>query len=187
MIFLPFVALLAAAQAAPHPVGGLDPRLARPGELDSVLDEYDRLCLAAPFARAAHEAAVRRSAWHFRPASNPPDGALANESARAYAFFRDTGRLPQCNLDTATGRPAPRAQIIARIEALLLRRLGTAPPRTEAAGAIFWQWPDEQPDRIVRLYLMRRPGDDPRQLSLTLQKWPAAAARGATTVQEPPR
>ena len=183
MTLLALVALLAAAQAAPHSVGGLDAQLARTGELDSVLAEYDLLCLAAPFDRAAHEADVRRSAWRFRPAPDPPEGAVANQATRGYAFFRDTGRLPQCNLDAATSRAAPAALIVARIEALLARRLGAAPPRRAVAGAIFWQWPGE-PNSTIRLYLMRRPGDDPRQLSLTLQKWPTALATNGATTQE---
>ena len=182
-MILPVMALAAALQAQPRPVDGLDPRLMRVGELDAALAEYDRLCLAAPFDRATHLAAVRRSDWRFRPAPNPPEGALTHQASRGFAFFRDAGRLPQCNLDTATSRAAPAALSVERVEALLARRLGAVPARRQTATAIFWQWPGE-PERTLRLYLMRRPGDDPRQLSLTLQKWPAALARDGAAAQE---
>ncbi len=183
-MILPVLAMAAALQAQPRPVDGLDPRLVRTADIDAVLAEYDRLCLAAPFDRAVHQAAAHRSAWRFRPGPNPPAGALTHQAARGFAFFSDTGRLPQCNLDTAISRAVPGAVTVSRIEALLLRRLGAVPSRRETANAIFWQWPAE-PDKVVRLYLMRRPGDDPRQLTLTLQRWPAALARDGATAQDP--
>jgi hypothetical protein len=181
------LAALAATQAQPRPVGGLEPRIVRASDLDGAIAEYDRLCLAAPFDRAAYEAGIRASGWRFRPASGVPEGASAYESARGYALFRGaapTGRsLPQCNLDTATGRPQPRDLIVARIEARLARRLGSVPPRRDANGSPFWQWPAEA-GKVARLYLMRRPGDDPRQITLTLQKWPADLAGGGATPRE---
>lgn len=182
MILLSLLALLA-AQAQPRPVGGLDPRMVRANDLDSAIGEFDRLCLAAPFDRAAYEAGFRASRWRFRPAAGVPEGASAYESGRGYAFFRGAapgGRsLPQCNLDTAIGRAQATGLIVARIEARLARRLGSVPPRREANGSPFWQWPAEA-GTVARLYLMRRPSDDPRQITLTLQKWPAdLAAEGA--------
>lgn len=182
-MILPVLALAGALQVQPRPVDGLDPRLMRPGGIDAALAEYDRLCLADPFDRAAHVAAVRRSSWRFRPAPNPPEGALTHQAVRGFAFFRDTGRLPQCNLDTATDRAVASPLIVARIEAMLAGRLGAVPARRVTATAIFWQWPGE-PDKSVRLYLLRRTGDDPRQLSLTLQKWPATLARDGVAAQE---
>lgn len=190
MIVLPLLALVAAVQAQPRPAEGLDPRMVRAGPLDAAIGEYDRLCLASPFDRAAYEAGIRASRWGFRPASGVPEGASAYESARGYAFFRDPapgGRsLPQCNLDTATGQPYARDLIVARIEARLARRLGSVPPRRDADGALFWQWPAEA-GKVARLYLMRRPGDDPRQITLTLQKWPADLAGGGATPTEAQR
>ena len=183
------IALIAAVQAQPRPVDGLDPRIVRASELDAAIGEYDRLCLASPFDRAAYEAGIRASGWRFRPASGVPEGASAYESARGYAFFRDPapgGRsIPQCNLDTATGQAQAPGLVVARIEARLARRLGSVPPRQEANGSLFWQWPAEA-GKVARLYLMRRPGDDPRQITLTLQKWPAdLAATGATPREAP--
>lgn len=189
MIALPLLALLAAAQAQPLAVGGLDPRMVRAGDLDAAVVEYERLCLASPFDRAAYEAGIRASRWRFRPASGLPEGASAYEAARGYAFFRDPpagGRsLPQCNLDTATSRPQALNLIVARIESRLARRLGSVPPRRDSNGSVFWQWPVEA-GRTARLYLMRRPTDDPRQITLTLQKWPADLAADGAVPREAP-
>jgi hypothetical protein len=190
VILLPLIALLAAAQAQPGPVGGLDPRMVRANDLNSAIGEFDRLCLAAPFDRAAYEAGIRASGWRFRPVGGVPEGASAYESGQGYAFFRDPapgGRsLPQCNLDTAIGRAQPVAPIAARIEARLARRLGSVPPRRDSNGSIFWQWPAEA-GKVARLYLMRRPSDDPRQITLTLQKWPADLAADSATPREAPQ
>ncbi|HVQ09205.1 MAG TPA: hypothetical protein VMS43_12310 [Allosphingosinicella sp.] len=189
MSLLALIALLAAAQTQPGPVGGLDPRMVQTSEIDSAIGEFDRLCLASPFDRASYEAAIRASHWRFRPAGGAPEGASAYESRRGYAFFRDAtpaGRsLPQCNLDTATGRPHARDLLVARIEARLARRLGSVPPRLGANGSLFWQWPAEA-GKVARLYLMRRPSDDPRQITLTLQKWPADLAGVGATPREAP-
>lgn len=183
------IVLIAAAQAQPRPVDGLDPRLVRASELDAAIGEYDRLCLASPFDRAAYEAGIRASRWGFRPAGGVPEGASAYESARGYAFFREPapgGRsMPQCNLDTATGQAQARDLIAARIEARLARRLGSVPPRRDWNGSLFWQWPAEA-GKVARLYLMRRPSDDPRQITLTLQKWPADRAAGGAVPRETP-
>lgn len=189
MILPTLAALLAAAQTQPRAVDGLEPRMVRTSDLNEAIGEYDRLCLASPFDRAAYEAAIRASGWRFQPVSGVPEGASAYESARGYAFFRDPltpGRsMPQCNLDTATGQAHARELVVARIEARLARRLGSAPPRQDWNGSIFWQWPAEA-RKVARLYLMRRPSDDPRQITLTLQKWPAdLAASGATPRQVP--
>lgn len=190
MILLSLLALIAAVQAQPRPVDGLDPRMVRPGELDAAIGEYDRLCLAAPFDRTAYEEGIRASGWRFRPASGVPEGASAYQSARGYAYFRDpapTGRsLQQCNLDTATGRAHARDVIVARVEARLARRLGSVPPRQDSNGSPFWQWPAAA-GKAARLYLMRRPGDDPRQITLTLQKWPADLAGGGGAPREAPQ
>ena len=44
------------------------------------------------------------------------------------------------------------------------------------------EWPVEG-GKVARLYVMRHPGSDPRQLTLTLQKWPKAEASRTTTGQ----
>ena len=177
---------LAAAQAQPRVVGPLDPQLMRSGDLDAALAEFERLCLRTAFDRAAYEAAIARSSWRFRRASDAPEGASAFASVRGYAFFRDGGRLPQCNLDTAMRRAHDRDAVAGRIAARLEALLGAAPARREAGGSLFWQWPGE-PGKAIRLYLMRHPGTDPRQLTLSLQKWPAELAGTAETPPEAQR
>jgi hypothetical protein len=173
--------LAAALSAAQQPVvsGGLQPMFKLAIGIDEALGEYERLCLARPFDAASFEKAVRASSWRYRRAPGTSPELIAYDSRKGYASVKwlgpPAGRLPQCNLDSATLRPYTPEATAVRIEARLKRLLGAAPPRRAAGATLFWEWPAEA-GKVARLYLVRHPDTDPRQLTLTLQKWPLAEA-----------
>jgi|GEM_PF-5175573 len=188
MISWPIATLLAAAApAAQQPVvtGGLQPMFKLAIGIDEALGEFERLCLARPFDAATFETAVSRSSWRYRRASGTTPELIGYDSRKGYASIKwlgpPAGRLPQCNLDAATLRPYTLEATAGRIEARLRRLLGTVPARHAAGTNLFWEWPAE--GKVTRLYLLRDPGSDPRQLTLTLQKWPQAEASPMTTGQ----
>lgn len=184
MIFWPIAALLAAtAPAAQQPVvtGGLQPMFKLAIGLDEALAEYERLCLTRAFDAASFEKAVSNSTWRYRRAEGTRPELVGYDSRKGYASVKwlgpPEGRLPQCNLDAATQRPYGPEAVASRIEARLKRLLGATPARQAADTSTFWEWPVEG-GKVARLYVIRHRGSDPRQLTLTLQKWPRA-------VQEP--
>lgn len=187
MISLSLLVLLTPVQSEALVNEGLSRMASVPVGIDGAIAEFDRLCLAAPFDRAGYQAAIARSGWHFRhdPGSGPA-GALGYVSSRGYTKLIDFGRLPQCNFDTAIDRAHGDDTVVARIEKQLARRYGAVPERHRTANTLFWQLPSEG-ERPVRLYLMRRPGDDPRQFSLSLQKWPAALSGSGAGTQSTER
>jgi hypothetical protein len=173
----PIAALLAAAAPTaqqPAVTGGLEPMLKLAIGIDEGLAEFERLCLAHPFDAAAFETAVSRSSWRYRRASGTTPELIGYDSRKGYVSIKwlgpPAGRLPQCNLDAATLRPSTPEATAARIEARLKSRLGTVPKRHTAGASLYWEWPSEG-GNTARLYLLRHPGSDPRQLTLTLQKW----------------
>ncbi|HYW15649.1 MAG TPA: hypothetical protein VE891_05795 [Allosphingosinicella sp.] len=189
MISWPIAALLSvAAPAAQEPAvtGGLQPMLKLAIGLDEALAEYERLCLARAFDAASFEKAVSSSAWRYRRAQDTSPELVGYDSRKGYVSIKwlgpPEGRLPQCNLDSATLRPYTPEAMAGRIEARLKRLLGTSPARQAAGVSTFWEWPVEG-GKMARLYVLRHPGSDPRQLTLTLQKWPRAAASPTTTDQ----
>jgi hypothetical protein len=173
---------LAAAQPAQKPAvtGGLDPMYKLGIGLDEAWGAFARLCLVKPFDPMAFETAVRSSSWRYRRNAGTGPDLVGYDSRKGYVSIKwlgpPQGRLPQCNLDAATARAIPRETIAVRIEARIARLRGSAPPRREVEGALFWEWPGEA-DKVVRLYWLRHPNTDPRQITLTLQKWPAEAIR----------
>lgn len=185
MSLLLALALLGSAQNEARVNQGLSTIALVPVGLDAALAEFDRLCLAAPFDRAAFAGAAARSNWRFRrDPDSGPEGALGYVASRGYTKLIDARPLPQCNFDSALRQGAGRDATIARVEALLARRFGAVPARQETANTLFWPLPGET-EQPLRLYLMRRPGDDARQFSLSLQKWPAALAGSGARPQEP--
>jgi hypothetical protein len=185
----PIAALLAAAAPAaqqPAVSGGLQPMLKLVIGLDEALAEYERLCLARAFDAASFEKAVSSSAWRYRRFRDTTPNLVGYDSRKGYASIKwlgpPEGRLPQCNLDAATLRPYTPVATASRIEARLKRLLGTTPARQVAGTSTFWEWPVEG-GKVARLYVIRHPGSDPRQLTLTLQKWPQAEASRTTTGQ----
>ena len=183
--------MLAAAPAAQQPVvtGGLQPMFKLAIGIDEALAEFERLCLASPFDAAAFEKAVSGSSWRYRRNPGTTPELIGYDSRKGYASIKwlgpPAGRLPQCNLDAATLRPFTLEATAGRIEARLKRRLGIVPPRHAAGASLFWEWPAEG-GKVARLYLLRHPGSDPRQLTLTLQKWPQAEASPTKPLEEPP-
>jgi hypothetical protein len=178
MISWPIAALLAsAAGSAQQPVvsGGLQPMLKLAIGLDEALAEYERLCLARAFDAASFEKAVSGSTWRYRRFADTNPQLIGYDSRKGYASIKwlgpPEGRLPQCNLDSATLRPYTPEAMAGRIEARLKRLLGAIPARRAAGTSTFWEWPVDG-GKIARLYVIRHPGSDPRQLTLTLQKWP---------------
>ena len=169
--------LATVAQASLQPTGGREARLMLAGDVDGTLAEYERLCLHAPFDRAAHDRAIAASSWRFRPVEVEGENASGHMAQRGYAYFRgpdSAGGLQQCNLDAALERAIDPAALTARIGGLLQGRLPMF-DRIETRGQVYWQWPAE-PGWVVRLYWMRPAGSDPRQLTLSLQKWPSNLA-----------
>lgn len=182
MISWPIAALLAAAApAAEQPVvsGGLQPMFKLAIGLDEALGEFERLCLARPFDAAAFERVVSSSPWRYRRAAGTSPDLIGYDSRKGYASIKwlgpPPGRLPQCNLDAATATPYAPDATARRIEARLKRLLGAVPVRHAAGASTFWEWAAGE-GKVARLYVLRHPGSDPRQLTLTLQKWPGAAA-----------
>ena len=175
------LALLVAAAPPEKPVvtGGLTPMYKLAVGLEEARGDFDRLCLARPFDPQSFDVAVRGSPWRYRRASQSDPNLIGYEAAKGYASRKwmgvPQGRLPQCNLDAATARAYSLDAVGKQIEVHLARRLGQAPLRREADGGLFWQWLAE-PGKVARLYLLRHPNTDPRQMTLTLQKWPAERA-----------
>ncbi|HYE29335.1 MAG TPA: hypothetical protein VEA61_14030 [Allosphingosinicella sp.] len=190
MISWPIAASLALS-AAQQPVvtGGLETMVKLAIGIDEALGEFERLCLARPFDAASFEKAVRGSSWRYRRAADSEPELIGYDSRKGYASIKwlgpPAGRLPQCNLDAATLRPYTPTATAARIEARLKRLLGTIPVRQASGTSLFWEWPAET-GKAVRLYLLRHPGSDPRQLTLTLQKWPQAESSPTTTGRNRP-
>jgi hypothetical protein len=181
MISWPVAFLLGAAAQQPTPTGGLQPMFKLAIGIDEALGEFERLCLARPFDAATFETAVSRSSWRYRRTPGTTPELIGYDSRKGYASIKwlgpPAGRLPQCNLDAATIRPYTAEATAGQIEARLKRRLGTMPARHPADTSLFWEWPVED-GKVARLYLQRHPGSDPRQLTLTLQKWPTMAGQG---------
>lgn len=176
----PLIALFLAAAPTHRPTvsGGLTQMLKRAVALDEALGEFDRICLAHPFDAAAFERAVASSSWRYRRAHASFPELTGYDSVNGYVSRKwmgsPEGSLPQCNLDGATPRAYPPSAIAARIEARLAAR-GVSVGRRQADDSLYWQWPLEE-GKVARLYLLRHRGSDPRQLTLTLQKWPAERA-----------
>ena len=182
MISWPIAALLAAAAPAaqqPSVSGGLQPMFKLAIGLDEAFGEFERLCLVRPFDAASFEKAVTSSSWRYRRAAGTQPALIGYDSRKGYASIKwlgpPEGRLPQCNLDAATLRPYTPEATAGRIETRLKRLLGAAPARRAAGTSLFWEWPAEA-GRVARLYLLRHTDTDPRQLTLTLQKWPQEAS-----------
>ena len=180
MISWPIAASLALS-AAQQPVvtGGLETMVKLAIGIDEALGEFERLCLARPFDAASFEKAVAGSSWRYRRATDTQPELVGYDSRKGYASIKwlgpPPGRLPQCNLDAATLRPYTPEATAGRIEVRLKRLLGIIPARRASGPSLFWEWPAE-PGKVARLYLLRHPGTDPRQLTLTLQKWPKPEA-----------
>jgi hypothetical protein len=176
----PVVALLLAAAPAHRPTvtGGLTDMVKLAVGLDEALGEFDQICLAHPFDAAAFERAVASSSWHYRRARDTFPELTGYDSVKGYVSRKGMGSpegsLPQCNLDGATLRAYPPAEIATRIEARLSAR-GVSAVRRQVEDSLYWQWPLQE-GKLARLYLLRHPGSDPRQLTLTLQKLRAERA-----------
>jgi hypothetical protein len=189
MMAWPIAFLLAAAAQQPVVSGGLQPMLKLAIGIDEALGEFERLCLARPFDAATFERAVSASPWRYRRNPGTTPQLIGYDSRKGYASIKwlgpPAGRLPQCNLDAATLKPYTAEAMAGRIEARLKRRLGTLPARRAAGSSLYWEWPVED-GKVARLYVLRHPGSDPRQLALTLQKWPRAEASTTTTGDDIP-
>jgi hypothetical protein len=186
----PPAALLIAALAAPASAQPIVPSVRVPAMINPVplaeaIGEFEHVCLAADFDRARFVAAIGASRWRFvaeagmgSPAPDvrrAPQGviALSGPPVQEERVFSPG----QCNLETVLRPAAPRADMLAALEAALMRGLGHVPPRRDLAGETCWRW-QATADYVDRLCLMSWP-ERPDHLALSHQRWTPRAEQRA--------
>jgi hypothetical protein len=185
--------LLAAAQALASPPATPAPSdsvQVHGTDLERAMNEFQALCLAHPFDRAAFDAAASGSSWKYQ--RQPSTLFFADEwrSSHAYATFNTEQAaargmaLPQCNFLAATSRKVGSDAIVAAVGAML-RSSGVPDARYTRNEDMMWSW--KRPDGLAQLHLID-PGPDGQVIRMSLQFWtPEWLARAPAFLEEAKR